>query len=286
VASDCHEEARLAERRGREDLVDRLRVEPGSKVDLAALDCDATHGWAKVHATAELDRQRDRLADLQDRLWAEEKHPLLVVLQGIDTSGKGGTIKHVMEAFNPQGCRVASFKVPTELERSHDYLWRIHRQTPARGEVVIFDRSHYEEVLIVRVNDLVPREVWRRRYRHINEWERMLTEEGTVIVKFFLAIDAEEQRQRLQARFDDPTKRWKFRLGDLTERKRWDDYRAAFEEALERTSTSWAPWYVIPANRKWFRNLAVAQILGDVIESLSPAYPPSPDDLPERLIVE
>jgi PPK2 family polyphosphate:nucleotide phosphotransferase len=276
----------LAERRGREDLVDRLRVEPGSKVDLAALDCDATHGWAKVHATAELDRQRDRLADLQDRLWAEEKHPLLIVLQGIDTSGKGGTIKHVMEAFNPQGCRVASFKVPNELERSHDYLWRIHRQTPARGEVVIFDRSHYEEVLIVRVNDLVPREVWRRRYRHINEWERMLTEEGTVIVKFFLAIDAEEQRQRLQARFDDPTKRWKFRLGDLTERKRWDDYRAAFEEALERTSTSWAPWYVIPANRKWFRNLAVAQVLGDVMASLAPQYPPSPDELPEGLVVE
>jgi PPK2 family polyphosphate:nucleotide phosphotransferase len=276
----------MAQRRGRDDLADRLRIEPGVKVDLVALDCDATHGWSKADASGELDRLRDRLADLQDRLWAEEKHPLLVVLQGIDTSGKGGTIKHVMEAFNPQGCRVASFKVPNELERSHDYLWRIHRQAPRRGEVVIFDRSHYEEVLIVRVNDLVPRDVWRRRFRHINEWERMLTDEGTVIVKFFLAIDPEEQRQRLQARLDDPTKRWKFRLGDLAERKRWDEYRVAFEEALERTSTSWAPWYVIPANRKWFRNLAVAQILGDVIESLSPAYPPSPDELPAGLVVE
>jgi PPK2 family polyphosphate:nucleotide phosphotransferase len=277
----------MAKRRSRRpDLREVLRVPPGMRVRLGALDCGATHGWDKAAAATELVRQRDRLADLQDRLWAEAKHPILIVLQGIDTAGKGGTIKHVMEAFNPQGCRVASFKVPTPIEAAHDYLWRVHRQTPARGEVVIFDRSHYEEVLIVRVHSLVPTEVWGRRFRHINDWERTLVEEGTTIVKFFLALDADEQRERLQARFDDPTKRWKFRLGDLEERKRWSDYVAAFEAVLSRTSTDWAPWYVVPANRKWFRNLAVATIVADTLDALEPAYPPAAEELPESLVVE
>jgi PPK2 family polyphosphate:nucleotide phosphotransferase len=277
----------MAKRRVRRpDLREALRVVPGSRLDLGSFDCGASHGWDKAAAPTELDRQRDRLTDLQDRLWAEARHPILIILQGIDTAGKGGTIEHVMAAFNPQGCRVVSFKVPTAIEAAHDYLWRVHRQTPARGEVVIFDRSHYEEVLIVRVHELVPATVWGRRFRHINDWERTLAEEGTTILKFFLAIDRDEQRERLQARFDDTSKRWKFRLGDLEERERWADYQAAFEDAISRTSTEWAPWYVVPSNRKWFRNLAVATIVADTIDDLAPAYPPAPEELPESLVVE
>jgi PPK2 family polyphosphate:nucleotide phosphotransferase len=184
-----------------------------------------------------------------------------------------------MSAFQPAGCTVTSFKVPTLPELAHDYLWRVHSRTPGKGEIGIFDRSHYEDVLVVRVHDIVPKAVWSKRYEHIKAWERMLADEGTTIVKFFLWISPDEQRERLQARLDEPDKRWKFRLGDLEERKRWDDYVAAYEEALERTSTDQAPWYVIPANRKWFRNLAVAEILGDTIEALDPQYPPPPEAL-------
>ncbi len=263
-----------------------LRVERGAKVALGDFDSGATHGWTKERAADAVKRRLAELTELQDRLWAESKHPILVVLQGIDTAGKDGTIRHVMEAFNPQGCRVVGFKVPTPEELAHDYLWRAHKQTPAKGEIVIFNRSHYEDVLVVRVHELVPPEVWRRRYRHINEWERILVEEGTTVVKIFLAIDRDEQRERLQARLDDPSKIWKFRLSDLEERKRWSDYIAAFDEALERTSSAWAPWYVIPANRKWFRDLAVAEILASVISDLAPAYPPPDADLPAGLVVD
>lgn len=261
-------------------LRDALILRPGSRVDLATHDPAATHGHDKADADEELTKGLERLADLQDRLWAEQKHAVLVVLQGIDAAGKDGTIRHVMSAFNPQGCPVTSFKVPTTTELAHDYLWRAHQRTPGKGEIAIFNRSYYEDVLVVRVHEFVPKEVWSRRYDQINAWERMLTEEGTTIVKFFLNISADEQRQRFQDRVDDPRKQWKFKMSDLDERKRWDDYRAAFEAALERCSTDVAPWYVIPANRNWFRNLAVAEILGDVLAGLKPAYPPAPDPIP------
>lgn len=271
---------------GAPPLRSALLVRPGSRVDLAALDAGATHGHDKAAAEDELRAGLERLTGLQDRLWAEQKHPVLVVLQGIDAAGKDGTIRHVMSAFNPQGCPVTSFKVPTPAELAHDFLWRVHQRTPGRGEIGIFNRSHYEDVLVVRVHGLAPKQVWSRRYGQINDWERMLVEEGTTVVKFFLNISAEEQRQRFQDRVDDPSKRWKFRMGDLQERALWDDYRRAFEDVLERCSTEHAPWYVIPANRNWFRNLAVAEILGDVLDELKPAYPDSPDAIPEGFQVQ
>ena len=268
------------------DLRDALRVKPGSRVRLSRRDHGETFGWDKLRAETELQGQLTRLADLQDRLWAEAKRSVLVVLQGIDAAGKDGTINKVMEAFNPQGCPVTSFKVPSTEELAHDYLWRVHHKVPRKGEIGIFNRSHYEEVLIVRVHELVPRKVWSTRYEQINDFERILTDTGTTIVKFFLAIDRDEQRERFQARYDDPTKRWKFSMGDLEERKRWDDYQAAFDDALSKTSTAEAPWYVIPANRKWFRNLAVAKILADTIAGLKPAYPPVADDVPRGLVID
>ena len=266
-------------------LRDALRVKPGSRVRLASLDPGATFGHDKASAQPLIAAQLDRLAALQDRLWAEAKRSVLVVLQGIDAAGKDGTIQKVMEAFNPQGCVVSAFKVPTAEELAHDFLWRIHKRVPGVGEIGIFNRSHYEDVLVVRVHDLVPRRVWSARYDQINDFERTLAAGGTTIVKFFLTIDRDEQRQRFQARYDDPTKRWKFSMGDLDERAHWDDYQAAFDDALAKTSTETAPWYVIPANRKWFRDLAVATILADTIAGLRPAYPPAPD-LPADLVIE
>jgi PPK2 family polyphosphate:nucleotide phosphotransferase len=267
-------------------LLDALKVKPGTKLDLAKLDPAATHGHDKASAEKDLAAGLERLTDLQDRIWAEQKHPVLVVLQGIDAAGKDGTIRHVMSAFNPQGCPVTSFKVPTPVELAHDYLWRAHQRTPGKGEIAIFNRSYYEDVLVVRVHNFVPKEVWSRRYDQINAWERMLTEEGTTIVKFFLNISPDEQRDRFQERVDNPKKRWKFRMADLDERKLWDDYQAAFEEALSRCSTDAAPWYVIPSNRNWFRNVAVAEILADVMEELKPKYPSSPDAVPPGYQVE
>jgi PPK2 family polyphosphate:nucleotide phosphotransferase len=268
------------------DLRQTLRVEPGTRVRLARRDPAATYGWDKTRAAPELTRQLDRLADLQDRFWAESKRAVLVVLQGIDSAGKDGTINKVMEAFNPQGCPVTSFKVPSTEELAHDYLWRVHRAVPRKGEIGIFNRSHYEEVFVVRVHGLVPKTVWSKRYDQINAFERHLVDNGTTIAKFFLAISKDEQRDRFQARYDDPTKRWKFSMGDLEERKLWDDYQAAFDDALSRTSTAHAPWYVIPANRNWFRNLAVATILADTIAGLKPTYPPVASDVPAGLVIE
>ena len=267
------------------DLRDALRVEPGSRVRLSKLDPAASHGWEKEAATTEIARQLVRMAALQDRFWAESKRSILVVLQGIDAAGKDGTIQKVMEAFNPQGCVVTSFKVPTPEELAHDFLWRIHKRAPGKGEIGIFNRSHYEDVLVVRVHRLVPKRVWAERYGQINEFERTLAASGTTIVKFFLSIDRDEQRARFQARYDDPTKRWKFSMGDLEERKLWDDYQRAFDDAISKTSTAWAPWYVIPANHNWFRNLAVSTILADTMADLKPAYPPAPD-LPSGLVIE
>ncbi|MEA2612471.1 MAG: hypothetical protein QOI52_430 [Chloroflexota bacterium] len=267
-------------------LRDALRVRPGSRVKLAKVDPSATFGRAKDAAAGELAAGLARLTDLQDRLWAEGKHKVLVVLQGIDAAGKDGTLRHVMGAFNPQGCPVTSFKVPSAEELAHDYLWRVHKAVPRKGEIGIFNRSHYEDVLIVRVHGLVPRKVWSERYGQINDFERMLADNGTTLVKFFLTIDKDEQRKRFQARFDDPTKRWKFSMGDLEERKLWDDYQQAFDDALTKCSTASAPWYVIPANHKWFRNLAVATILADTIAGLKPAYPPVAKDVPADLVIE
>ncbi len=255
-------------------LRERLRVKPGSEVSLGHFDPSETYGREREPAELELAEGLARLGELQDRMWAEARRAVLVILQGIDAAGKDGTIRHVMSAFNPMGCPVTSFKVPTDEERGHDYLWRVHRRTPAKGEIGIFNRSHYEDVLVVRVHELVSRETWSRRYDQINAWERTLVEEGTTIVKFFLAIDQDEQRERLRDRVEDPAKRWKFRRADLDERALWDSYRRAFEDALGRCSTEWAPWYLVPSNRKWFRNLAVADILADVIDDLAPAYPP------------
>jgi PPK2 family polyphosphate:nucleotide phosphotransferase len=267
------------------NLVDELRIQPGSRANLGRRDPGATFGFDKPTAQAATARELVRLSDLQDRLWAEAKQAVLVVLQGIDSAGKDGVIKKVMTAFNPQGCPVTSFKVPSVDEFAHDYLWRVHRQAPRKGEVGIFNRSHYEEVLIVRVHGLVPKRVWSRRYAQINDFERMLAETGTTVVKFFLSIDKDEQRERFQARYDDPTKRWKFSMSDLDERKLWDDYQAAFEDAVTKTSTDWAPWYVVPANHKWFRDLAVSTILADTIAGLRPTYPEA-TDLPPNLVIE
>jgi PPK2 family polyphosphate:nucleotide phosphotransferase len=268
------------------DFRDRLRVKPGSRIRVERRNPSDTLGWDKEAAAPELTKQLARLTELQDRFWAEAKRSVLVVLQGIDAAGKDGTINKVMEAFNPQGCPVTSFKVPSAEELAHDYLWRVHKNVPRKGEIGIFNRSHYEDVLVVRVHGLVPRKVWSARYDEINDFERMLGENGTTLVKFFLTIDKDEQRKRFQARFDDPTKRWKFSMGDLEERKLWDDYQQAFDEALSRCSTDSAPWYVIPANHKWFRNLAVATILADTIAGLKPAYPPVARDVPPDLVIE
>ncbi|MEA2608797.1 MAG: hypothetical protein QOJ75_1040 [Chloroflexota bacterium] len=252
---------------------------------LARLDPGATHGHDRLTAETATPQLLQRLARLHDRLWAEQKRAVLVVLQGIDAAGKDGTINKVAKAFNPQGCPVTAFKIPSTEELAHDYLWRVHRHVPKHGEIGFFNRSHYEAVLVERVHAMVTKRVWSARYGQINDFERMLTESGTTIVKLFLQIDRDEQRRRLQARYDDPTKRWKFSMGDLQERLLWDDYQRAFDEALSRTSTAWAPWYVIPANHKWFRDLAVSTILADTLAGLRPAYPPEPD-LPRDLVVE
>ncbi len=254
--------------------LDPLRVRPGKSPDLRHRDNDLVDGLeGKEHAEQVLAKLRERLEGLQERLYAEGRHSALLVLQGLDASGKGGVIERVFEGLNPQGCRVASFKAPTSTELAHDYLWRIHAALPARGEVGIFDRSHYEDVVTVRMLELVPEEVWRRRPEHINAFERMLTDEGTTIVKVFLNVSKDEQRKRLQERIDDPAKRWKFRLGDLKVRERFDEYLEAYDEALAATSTDWAPWWVVPADRNWVKAPVVAALLVDALEQIDPKAP-------------
>jgi PPK2 family polyphosphate:nucleotide phosphotransferase len=273
------------ERRSGNDLRKALRVSPGSHVDLATIDPRDTHGRREADAKQELAAGEGRLADLQERLWAGAQHALLIVLQGMDTSGKDGTVTHVAGAFNPAGVQVVNFKVPSADELAHDYLWRVHRATPARGNITIFNRSHYESVLVERVHSLVPVETWKRRYRHINEFERLLVDSGTTVLKFFLHISKEEQRERLQARLDEPDKRWKFSSADLPERKLWDDYQLAYVDALEQCSTDHAPWYVVPADHKWFRNLVVAEIIADALDDLGLRYP-DPEPGLDRIVVE
>lgn len=251
------------------------RVEPGAEVHLSSIDTHSTGSFAgdKKAGKKLLRDLTKRLAKLQEVLYAQSKHRLLVVLQAIDTAGKDSTIAHVFDEVNPQGVKVASFKAPTPAELAHDYLWRIHPHVPANGEIAVFNRSHYEDVLVVRVHNLVPKEVWKRRYAQINAFERMLAEEGTTILKFFLHIDKHEQKERLQERLDNPDKNWKFNVEDLAERKLWDDYMAAYEEAIHRTNTEYAPWYIVPSGRKWYRNLIVAQTIVQTIEFLRPTFP-------------
>jgi PPK2 family polyphosphate:nucleotide phosphotransferase len=263
------------------DLGGRWRVEPGSKVRLDQIDTRSEAGAPgdKKATTDTFPEQQERLADLQARLWAEDRQALLVVIQAIDGGGKDSTIRHVFTGLNPQGTKVTSFKVPSDEELDHDFLWRVHKATPGKGEIMVFNRSHYEDVLVVRVHGLVPESVWRPRYEHIRAFEENLVAAGTRVVKFFLHISKEEQADRFQERIDDPAKRWKFRLADLDERRRWDDYQAAFAEAIERTSTEAAPWYVIPADRNWYRNWAVSTVLIETLEAVDPRYPESEEDL-------
>jgi len=253
-------------------------VIPGIAANLHSRDPRSRQGFDgdKTEGKAALRSFNARLAELQTRLWAESERKLLVVLQAMDTGGKDGTIRHVFRGVNPQGVRVWGFGAPSERELGHDYLWRVHRRAPRNGEITIFNRSHYEDVLVVRVKGLVPEEKWRKRFEHIVEFERLLVDEGTTMVKLFLHISKEEQRERLQARLSEQDKRWKFNAADLDDRKLWDDYMAAYEEALTLTSTEHAPWHVVPADRKWYRNLVVSSILIQALEKMDPRYPPEP----------
>lgn len=267
--------------------VSLFRVPLGGRVDLAEWDPSSTGNYegSKQDGKELHDRLNRRLEELQEILYAQGKHRILVVIQAIDTGGKDGTIRSVFDGVNPSGVKVASFKKPTPEELAHDYLWRVHPHVPGDGEIVIFNRSHYEDVLAVRVQGLVPEEIWSRRYDHINQFEKLLVDEGTTIIKFFLNISREEQRERLQARIDDPNKWWKFSLGDLEDRKKWDEYQAAFSDMLSKTSTSHAPWFVIPANRKWFRDVVVSSVLIQALERLGVDYPRPEEDL-SGIVVE
>ena len=268
------------------DHQQRFRVNPGARLRLKDVDSafKGVHG-DREGAEQESARYQLKLHDLQAVLYAERKHSLLICLQGMDTAGKDGTISHVLGAMNPQGCRTVAFKEPTVEEQAHDFLWRAHRATPAKGEVVIFNRSHYESVLIERVHELVPKKVWSRRYDRINSFERGMTESGTLILKFFLHISNKKQLKRFKDRLDDPSKRWKISEADYKEREYWDDYQEAYEEALSRCSTEGAPWFVIPSDHKWFRDLAVARIVVEQLEALKMSYPKPTVDI-EKIRVE
>ncbi len=257
-------------------------VKPGSKVRLAELDpAFADSDETKQAALKKIEQNNLRIRDLQELLYAEHKRGLLICLQGIDTGGKDGTIRHVFSIMNPQGCRVSSFKPPTGSEQDHDFLWRAHRDAPGKGEVVIFNRSHYEDVLVARIDKLVPESVWRGRYDEINFFEKYLTDNGTHIIKIFLHISKDEQLARFKDRLDNPTKRWKVSAADYADRARWDDYQVAFEDMLSNCSTHHAPWFVIPANHKWYRDFVVSQITADYMEGLGMAYPPPAIDFDE-----
>lgn len=267
--------------------MEKYQVKPGADINLEEWDPNETGAFDgdKSDGKKELDKLNDELEILQELLYAEQKHKILIVLQGMDTSGKDGTIRHVFDGVNPQGVQVANFKVPTPEELAHDYLWRVHKQVPGRGMITIFNRSHYEDVLVVRVHQLVPQKVWSKRYDQINQFERLLVDEGTTILKFYLHIDLEEQKQRLQARLDDPNKHWKFNPGDLKERKLWNEYIEAYEDVLSKTSTSWAPWYIIPANRKWYRNFVIGSIIVNTLKNLDMSLPAVDFD-PKEIVID
>jgi PPK2 family polyphosphate:nucleotide phosphotransferase len=258
------------------------RARPGQKHNLSKVSTDSTGDFAdKQDAAAITDKNLKRLAKLQELLYAEGKHAVLIVVQAMDTGGKDGAIEHVFSSVNPQGCTVTSFKQPTHLELRHDFLWRIHQAVPPKGMIGIFNRSHYESLLVERVHDLVPKKVWSKRFDRINEFEKMLTDEGTTILKFFLHISKDEQKKRLQARLDDRKRHWKFDPNDLAERKRWDDYQQAYEDVLRKCSTHDAPWYIVPSDHKWFRNWMLSDTIVKAIEALDMKYPPAPPGLDE-----
>jgi PPK2 family polyphosphate:nucleotide phosphotransferase len=256
------------------DYAKQFKVQPNDKIRLGEIDA----GYKGEHvdkdsAQPELEKYGKRLHELQYLMYAENKRSLLIILQGMDAAGKDGTISHVLGAMNPQGCRVYGFKTPSVEELAHDFLWRFHQVAPGKGYVVVFNRSHYEDVLVVRVHKLLPKEVWCERYDEINEFERHLSDNGTHILKFYLHIDKEEQLARFKERLDDPNRGWKISESDYAEREYWHDYQEAYEEAVSKCSTDYAPWYIIPSNHKWFRNLAVSQILLTTLESLDMKFP-------------
>ncbi len=261
------------------------RVLPGKPISLSDFDPNTSeHYKKKKDVEAELEKHSKRISKLQERLYAENQRSLLIVLQAMDTGGKDGTIKNVFSGVNPQGCQVWSFKKPSPEETSHDFLWRYHYRAPQRGMITIFNRSHYEDVLVVRVHNLVPEDVWRKRYHTINEFEQMLTFNNITVVKFYLHISKDEQKRRLESRLENPDKRWKFSSSDIQERRLWDDYQLAFEEAINNCSTDYAPWYVVPANNKWYRNLVIARTLADTLEAMNPQYPPAEEGL-ENIVI-
>jgi PPK2 family polyphosphate:nucleotide phosphotransferase len=257
----------------------KLMVKPGKKLKLADHDPDDSHGFTKETCDRQLQKHQAKLDQLQELLYAGKQHALLIVLQALDAGGKDGTIRHVMSGVNPQSCDVTSFKAPTAEELGHDFLWRVHKAVPIKGSIGIFNRSHYEDVLIARVHKLVPKSVWSKRYAHINDFEHMLADSGVKILKFFLHISKDEQKRRFEQRIADRCKRWKVSPADFEERKLWDEYIDAFEDALSKCSADCAPWYVIPANKKWFRNLAVSQILCGELETMKLKYPKPVADL-------
>ena len=259
------------------DILKRCRVEPGTKVHLSDYDPTETFGIEKDDAS--LTKNVEKLARLQELLYADHRHALLIVLQALDAGGKDGTIRHVMSGVNPQGCEVTSFKAPTPEEKEHDFLWRVHKAVPRLGDIGIFNRSHYEDVLIVRVHKMVPKKVWSARYKQINFFEKMLHANGTTVLKFFLNISKDEQKRRFEARLDEPSKNWKFSAPDLQERRYWDDYMKAFQAVFRKCSTEWAPWYIIPSNDKWFRNYAISEIIVRTLEGLPLKYPKSSVDV-------
>jgi PPK2 family polyphosphate:nucleotide phosphotransferase len=261
--------------------MDRYRIQPGQTVNLSQRDPEDNSLFPiqKKEGKKILKELNKELEALQELLYAEGKQKILIVLQAMDAGGKDGTIRHVFEGVNPQGVKVASFKVPSKKEMAHDYLWRVHAQTPGKGEITIFNRSQYEDVLVVRVDQLVPETVWFRRYEHIRAFEKMLADEGTIILKFYLHISREEQKERFQDRLDEPDKNWKFSLGDLEKRGQWEQYIEAYQDVLGKTSTESAPWYVIPANRKWYRNLVISTIIINTLKNLEMEFPEPEDDL-------
>ena len=259
------------------DLIKRCIVKPGSKISLEDRDPADTFGLHRDDDATQ--KNIERLTELQHLLYADHKHALLIILQALDAGGKDGTIRHVMSGVNPQGCEVTSFKAPSSEELAHDFLWRIHKAVPRLGNIGIFNRSQYEDVLVVRVHKLVPKAVWSERYRQINEFEHSLVENNITILKFFLHISKDEQKKRFEERLEDPKKNWKLSLPDFEERKRWDDYIKAYEAVLRKCSTEWAPWYVIPANDKWFRNFAISEIIVRTLEKMDLKYPPPSIDL-------
>jgi PPK2 family polyphosphate:nucleotide phosphotransferase len=262
-----------------------VRVDGKKKISLTSVDPGAIGDVDdKDTARKMLEEERERIIELQERLYAEGRQSLLVVFQATDTGGKDGTIEHVFRGVNPQGVKVYSFGVPTEEELAHDALWRYHLRTPARGQIVIFNRSHYEEVLVVRVKKLVADTVWKRRYGEINDFERLLTDNGTTILKFFLHISREEQKERLEARLEDPAKHWKFRIADLEDRALWDDYQAAFQDAINMCATPDAPWFVVPGDHKWARDLMVARTIADTLEAMDPQWPEEEPGLEDVVI--